>query len=242
MVASIKPSPCAWINLPAGDLLLGDINALLNEQLKLMFGFHLINLGELAGGIDLSSSPVRCRWALQSAGGAISAEPENLPIKTDSVDVVLMPLTLDFCSSPHDAVREAHRVLIGDGQVVIVGLNPWSLWRMRAVFSRTQLPWSARFLRPARLKDWLHLLGFEVQYERFLAYRPPVRSASWWTRLSGWERWACRSQAPLGAIYIVIAKKRVLPLTPLRVQKRSVLPISLVGVAQSVPRRDAGIK
>ena len=43
-----------------------------------------------------------------------------------------MPHVLEFEARPHDTVREAQRVLVPEGTLVVSGFSPWSLmglWR-----------------------------------------------------------------------------------------------------------------
>jgi hypothetical protein len=98
-----------------------------------------------------------------------------------------------------------------EGQVVISGFNPASLWRMRQVFStrRSGAPWDARFIGLLRLKDWLHLLGFELNGGRFGRYAPPFANPQWLARFEFMEKAGERWWPILGGLYVVRAVKRV---------------------------------
>ena len=92
---------------------------------------------------------------------------------------------------PHQVLREAERVLIAEGQLIITGFNPASLWGVRQALGRIVdapfLPKAGQFLPLPRLKDWLKLLGFEVNRGRFGCYRPALRSQKWLERFSFME-------------------------------------------------------
>jgi hypothetical protein len=117
------------------------------------------------------------------------------------------------------ALREVGRVLVPEGRVVITGFNPTSLWGLRQGLARMRrrtglggplfLPRAGDFIGYWRLRDWLRLLGFEVELGRFGCWRPPFRTQRWLER-GGWmeslgERW----WPVLGAVYVLVAVKRV---------------------------------
>jgi ubiquinone/menaquinone biosynthesis C-methylase UbiE len=69
----------------------------------------------------------------------------------------VLPHTLEFTRDPHHRLREAHRVLRAEGRLLVLGLNPASLWASapkapeRPAFCRR----SGEFLGYWRLRDWL---------------------------------------------------------------------------------------
>lgn len=238
---------CPWLQLPAGSELKRTLEAELAARLQCAFGYHLLSLGEYASTLELSGCPVRHHWALSPLGnGHVRAQPETLPLQSDSVDVALLPLTLEFSPDPHALLREVQRVLIGDGHLVIAGFNPWSLWgARRALAGRALLkkapPWQARFLSAGRLTDWLKLLDFEVTQIRFHHYLPPLRTEAWQRRWQFLDRLGQRAWPNTGALYVIAAQKRVLPLTPIRLAKRRLIALPVPGVA-TAPRRASTLR
>lgn len=138
---------------------------------------------------------------------------EELPFAAHSLDLLVLPHALEFAEDPHQVLREVERVLIPEGHVVISGFNPHSLWGLRQlagrVLRRPFLPDAGQFLTLARLKDWLKLLGFEVDRGHFGCYRPPFRSEKWLARSAFFERAGRRSWTIFGSVYMVSAVKRV---------------------------------
>ena len=143
---------------------------------------------------------------------------DSLPLATDSLDVVVLPHVLEFEKSPHQILRETERILIGEGHVVILGFNPWSLWglwRMLLAW-RDEPPWCGHFLSLSRLKDWLTLLDFEIEQIEHFYFRPPVRNKSIMKHLEFMEKLGRYAWSFLGGAYILVAKNRVIPLTPIK--------------------------
>ncbi|VFT07755.1 SAM-dependent methyltransferase [Pseudomonas aeruginosa] len=138
----------------------------------------------------------RCRaWTSPAEEGA-------WPLSEHAADVVLLQHGLDFCLSPHRLLREAARTVRPGGHLLLIGINPWSLWGIRHYFAGDALR-QARCIPPSRACDWLNLLGFALEKRRFGCYRPPLASAAWQSRLARLERWgdAWQSSGPPASIY-----------------------------------------
>jgi len=147
-----------------------------------------------------------------------------MPFESNSVDAILMHHCLDVDANPHSALREACRVLMPGGSIVLVGFNPWSLWGMwraltfRAGFGRVKAPWGCRFVSPYRLSDWLNLLDFEVEGCETRFYLPAVSGSETGDNpfLARVQSFAERHLHHFGATYILVAKKREVCMTPLK--------------------------
>ena len=70
------------------------------------------------------------------------------------------------------------------------------------------MPWSARFLRPSRVQDWLTLLGIQVVGASFFFYRPPVNSLRLLQKLDALEHVGRRWWPTLSGAYLIVGQKR----------------------------------
>jgi SAM-dependent methyltransferase len=152
---------------------------------------------------------------------ALHCDFDALPFDTASLDLVVLPHGLELARDPHLALREVERVLMPEGRVVVVGFNPASLWGLRQWAGHVRrriarggdqglfLPSAGEFLGYRRLRDWLRLLSFEVEAGRFGCYRPPTASEKWLDRLGWMEQAGERWWPVFGAVYFVVAVKRV---------------------------------
>lgn len=189
-----------------------------------VFGYHLIQVQDYGHGLSaLENCPIKHRSLLdQGATGeqAISAYAagEQLPVANDSVDLVVLPHTLDFALDPAQVLREAERVLIPEGRVLIVGFNPFSLWGLVRVALRWRghVPWCGHFLSYRRIVDWLGLLGFDIECTDVAALMPPFRTERWGSRFSRMDDWGRRVWPMLAGVYAVRAVKRVSTVRPLK--------------------------
>jgi SAM-dependent methyltransferase len=137
----------------------------------------------------------------------------DLPLEAQSVDLIVMPHTLEFTRDPHRLLREAERVLMPEGRLIILGFNSLSLWGARQSFGkmtgRTFVPAAHDLIAFTRIKDWIKLLGFELERGRFGCYRPPLVGEKWLSRFAFMEQAGDRWWPIFGAAYMVTAVKRV---------------------------------
>ena len=145
---------------------------------------------------------------------------DSLPFADASIDLVVLPHTLELAGDPHQTLREVERVLVPEGRVVIAGFNPASLWGLRQRAGRvkqglgqrssgTYLPRAGEFIGYWRLRDWLRLLSFEVEAGRFGCWRPPFSTQAWLDRSAWMDRVGERWWPVFGAVYFLVAVKRV---------------------------------
>jgi SAM-dependent methyltransferase len=211
------------------------------EALEDVFGWELLQIGAWGGARDLlSASRTRRQTVIAppafSAGADIIGRASQLPINSDSVDAVLLPHTLEFAADPYSIVREVDRVLVGEGQLLVLGFRPWSLWGMRARASRSGFPPSLRrMLSERRLRDWLVLLGYEVVEARHYLYASPWASGPESDDNAAILRRGLLNPLPAGA-YLLKARKRVYTLTPIRPRLVREKPAMLGGLVKPTTR------
>lgn len=147
---------------------------------------------------------------------ALRCDFDALPFDSSSLDLVVLPHVLERARDPHLALREVERVLMPEGRVVVVGFNPASLWGLRQRMGSLRGGDRPLFISDAggligyrRLRDWLRLLSFEVEAGRFGCYRPPMATDRWLQRFDWVESVGERWWPVFGAVYFVVAVKRV---------------------------------
>jgi SAM-dependent methyltransferase len=218
-----------WWQEALGSALLAAESELLTEALEDVFGWEFLQVGAWGNAQELlASSRTRHRTILAPAkfahGPDVLGRASALPIGSDSVDAVLLPHTLEFAADPYSIVREVDRVLVAEGQLIVMGFRPWSLWGLRASASRSGFPpGMRRVLSQGRVEDWLELLGYEVVARRRYLYASP------WSHPSAGEaasilRRGLVNPLPPGA-YLLKARKRVYTLTPVRPRFREKTPV-----------------
>jgi hypothetical protein len=239
-----------WLETPLGANLQAQEQALVAEALEQVFGLQLLQVG-LWGAPDqfLHHARTTRRLLIDSLPGpgvAMQCDPSQLGVTPGSVDALLLPHTLELHDTPHEVLREAERVLAGEGRLIVLGFNPHGLWGARRFLSRGRFPAGVqRFISEGRLGDWLKLLGFEVETLQRYGYQLPFhRTAGKDGRLAsiGARFWPHFSTG-----YLLVARKRVYtftPARPVRIRPRAVVgglvePMTRTGSLSAVRKRTA---
>lgn len=146
------------------------------------------------------------------------ARADALPLLTDSLDLLLLPHVLEF-SSPAAVMKEAHRVLQGEGHLVVLGFEPWGVpgwWRWPNPVVRAGSG-KGRFIGTRRLARWMAEWGFEVLEVRGCSHWPGLSCRRYGGEGAGLGGClACRAAAPMQSAYLLVARLRCIPLTPIR--------------------------
>lgn len=216
-----------WFQTPAGRYLLDWEARHVNAAVADVFGYHALQLG-LPSLDALAANRMPHQWLAMEDAGIADASPLRavalqthfaaLPFPASSIDLVVLPHTLELTQDPHATLREVARVLVPEGRVVITGLNPVSLWAWRQrrahLYRRFTdaelfLPDAGEFIGYWRLRDWMRLLGLDVESGHFGCYRAATNSEKWLTRLRWMDRLGERWWPIFGAAYFMVAVKRV---------------------------------
>ncbi|MCY3803685.1 MAG: methyltransferase domain-containing protein [Gammaproteobacteria bacterium] len=230
-----------WYASPAGEHLYKELQGSLSGVLPGLFGYYAVQVGALSKEIDLLQSSRIGRkiyMTEEPCQGTVSASPLALPFQHDSLDLMVLLHTLDFSPDPHQVLREAHRVLISEGHLVVIAFNPISMMGLGklALLRSRRVPWSGHFYTARRLRDWFSLLDLVIMETRYIGMRPPVRNQRVQQRLGFLGRASHYGLARLGIVQIFVVKKRVLTLTPRAQPWRAPKPVLPVNIAEPSAR------
>ena len=205
-----KSTIADWFESDTGRYTLAWERTQIDLAVEDVFGFNAVQLG--APSVDfLRANRMPSRFSIGPGPGCtIRSSFTHLPIASHSVDLLVLPHVLEFCEDPHQVLREVERVLTPEGQIVITGFNPISLWGMSRLLAgrRHEWPWRGEFIGLLRLRDWLKLLGFELNGGKFGCYAPPFKTEKWLRRFRFLERAGDRWWPIVGGVYVVRAVKR----------------------------------
>jgi SAM-dependent methyltransferase len=220
-----------WFEGPLGARVLREEAALATLALDNVFGFELLQVGAWGPASHLLTGARTQHTTLLapelSPGVTLCAPSDTLPFRSDSIDAILLPHTLELVEDPYAVLREAERVLTGEGCLMICGFNPYSGWGARRRFAkyfsgRSFPPETQRMLSERRLRDWVALLGFDVDsIHGYLGFLP----------LKGGAVEFNPRRALTAGAYLLKARKRVSTLTVARPRRR-VRQRVLVGAAE----------
>lgn len=223
----------AWLSTSLGQYLLGKEQALYDQAVVDLFGFNALQMGFLQ--MDLlknSRIPNRFKsseFTNEPIDSHLRCSDDFLPFADMSLDLLILPHRLEFSERPHQTLREAERVMMPEGHLLISGFNPLSTWGAAALVNRQlscrkafaksfprSFPWCGDFISLPRMKDWLKLLGFEIVSVQMTCHVAPFERAVRHKRLTFMSKFNERCCTMLGGVYFIVAKKRVVGMTPLK--------------------------
>ncbi len=238
--AGCQPIADDWLTTCLGEYLQSKEQVLFDEAVIDIFGFNAVQVGMLKMDL-LRNSRIPNAIQADTKGGDVRCDSMQLPFQSNTIDLLLLPHGLDFSQNPQQTLREAERVLMPEGHIMLTGFNPFSLWglkrmlRRRNNFVKSDLqetggasalaqtvsplpvsPWNSSFLSLLRVRDWLDLLGFELVEGNMTCYTPPFSSHKSLQRFKWMDKAGERLWPMMGGVYFVVAKKRVVGMRLIR--------------------------
>lgn len=221
-----------WLSHALGQRLLSAEQQCLTELLQQQFGKHAVLLGVPQQSSLLDATLLPCQTLLfpsmemhQPAHHTwIEGDFHELALLTGSMDLVLIPHTLEFVDNARQLLAEACRVVRPEGLIAICGFNPYSAWGIKKLWEgkHARMPWRGNFIDAYQITHWLTLADFVLEQHRAIFFRPPLQHTQWYERLSFLE--SLGKYFPFfGGVYVLIARAKVIPLTPIRMQWRQEL-------------------
>ena len=214
-----------WLSTPLGRRCVAAEQRLVRRVLERVFGEQFLQIG-LWGRPNAFLRYARTQHAAlidwrPETGAQLLCDSHALAIATDSVDAVLLPHTLELAPSPHALLREVDRVLRADGQILVLSFKSSGLWGLRHLLSADGYPpGHQRLILETRLRDWLQLLGFEIDGRKRYCHTLPLEKIRRFGTFPR-EEWAGRWVPALSGGFLLSAQKRVHPMTPMRPRWRS---------------------
>ena len=214
-----------WFDTELGQALLRAEMAMVEQIVPTLFGYRLVQIGVDSRTRLFNESHVQQKYMvaprlqLGLAGNSIIANNTELPLEQHSIDVAILHHALDFTESPHQVLREAARVLRPGGHMLLISFNPLSMWGLYRKFlgrRRGQVPWCGHFVSHRRLSDWFQLLELTELKQQSDCFEAPFVSEKWRHRSRHFGRLLQNAPAEFGAFNLMLARKDVVGMTPLK--------------------------
>lgn len=208
-----------------GKQLMHAEQASLTKLLNQHFGKHALLIG-VSNQYDLLKAATMPRQSLlsplihdQRGINYIEAELNELPLLSGSLDLVILPHTLEFIDNPRQLLAEACRVIKPEGLIVVCGFNPYSTWGVKKFFAKENVaPWTGNFIQSGKIKNWLQLVDFQIENQISTLFTPPVAKPAWYKKFNFLETMGSKWCSLLGGTYIIAARAKVIPLTPIKMK------------------------
>lgn len=218
-----------WLASPRGTVLLRAEQLWLQERLKRCFGSYLVVYNAATDTTWRSDIRHQVHIGSDEQRQDVICSECLWPVQPDGADVVLLQHSLEFAGSPYDLLREATRAVRPGGYLLLIGRNPW--WQG---FVGNKLWRRGHRLSAARVSEWLAVLGFAVEAPEFAHYLPACGQRT----LPGLEGFLGKKQWPLGACYMIAARKQVHAAPAQRQRSRRLKGLLPMPVAQQTIKPD----
>jgi SAM-dependent methyltransferase len=205
----------SWYGQEHGKYALQQTRERLQAHLDTAFGYHILQVGPLRNSRLTTDSRINHQiYAGPRSGPGVGllCESHELPLDSDSVDVIVAHHCIEFSDNPHQVLRELQRVLTPQGQLLLVGFNPLSIRGLytgaRGLLRRS--PWHNHHrVGERRLNDWLRLVGCVPTSRSFVYSIPQVGGGKLRNMLEKCDSWCSAHNLPIGGLYVVHAIKQV---------------------------------
>ncbi|MGM0562714.1 MAG: hypothetical protein ACQES2_00105 [Pseudomonadota bacterium] len=200
-----------WFASPSGQRLQAEVNQLLPDILTSLPGTDHLQ-------VDTGQWPGLYQNARQARYDELFHADASADIHPSSLDSVLLLHCLDVTREPHRVLHIADQWLARSGYLVLVGFNPWSFWGLLRLFMRwwRRSPWESGFYSLFRIRDWLKVLNYEVQFQTSVGHIPPLQCWGHSPLIGRIEHFMTWLLPQFGAVNIIVAKRPLYPMTPVR--------------------------
>jgi SAM-dependent methyltransferase len=207
-----------------------------------MYGHHLLQYSTFNESVVTSTTLRHHYFASHLPNSQLIIDYEALPFRDNSMDCVVGHHILDHQPETHQCLREAARIVVPNGYLVIIGFNPFSTWGLSRLLGRYSLAPKGHYISQSRLLDWLTLLGFRVEHISGLQYAPPILLKHFPLLSKQIDRALRYIGLPGAGVYVLLARKLVAGRTPIRPQWRALggrrIPVAVPSArGSSVPSR-----
>lgn len=209
----------SFYQTPQGKLLQIQENNLLRRSITVSCKQTILQLGSLGWENDFIDFSLYHKYYIldgkdneYAESVRVCANSYQLPIQSETIDLVLLPHLLEFDAYRFQTMREIERVMKPEADIIIINFNPLNIWvRMQILWDKKLSDsWRAHFITRSRILDWLKLLNFEVK----TTYEFTLDSI-----LTTPEQFKLGKRTVFSMAYAVRAVKRqytLIPLTPLK--------------------------
>lgn len=216
-----------WFATPLGRRLLIQERKAVAEEMRYLFGYHFMQLSAVKGANFASGSRINHCFSLAPTCDAEQncaqvqgvVNYEEMPFDNEVMDVTILHHVLEFSKNPQQVVKEAARVTIPRGYIILVVFNPVSLagifQPLGALLNYSGIS-RRRALRAGRMRDWLEFLDCSCTTTRHVFHNLPINNANFLGSSKIFEKFRFRGKLPGGMSYIMVARKDKLGMTPLR--------------------------
>lgn len=213
------PKMDQWVCHTYGHYVLDMERKVLSAVLPGLFGYNIAQIGGPAHDHYLHDSLIRHKIRLSPDvhsdfdGSNVVSSLYEMPFLPESLDVMVLPHVLEYTADPKAVLKSCYDSLVPEGHLIILGFNAWSLWGLaKLIRPNDRVYRRADFIASHNMRKLLQQQDFEIKVHKSMCYRPPIKNESWFHKVKFLEPLGRMIWPYLGAVYIMVARKRVAPM------------------------------
>ena len=211
----------SFFETPQGKLLLEQEKKYLARSITVSCQQSILQIGYVGWEDEFIDCTLYTKYSILDAQGKgsndahrVCAKSFKLPIKSESIDLVIVPHLIEFDAYRFQTMREIERILKPNADIIILSFNPFNLSvLMQSLWNKgLSHSWRRHFISRTRMADWLKLLNFEIKSTAEFTIDSTVTTLS---------RFKPGRMTFFSMAYAVKAVKRqysLIPLTPIKAQ------------------------
>lgn len=216
-----------WFELPLGISVAKEFARNIDSIPEFLKGDTLLQLGNCGDNLWLGKFNFNRKWIASpySVGSKndIECSLNQLPIARNSLDCVLAPLTLEPFGGSLSLLDEIDRILKPMGIVILVSINPWSLWggAMKCGLLNCYDNRNVKMRTPFNLNRTFLQRGYRQCSLSNFCYIPPVNNQSLINKLTFFDEVGKMLWPFPSGFYCYVAQKYEMIMPSLRVRASS---------------------
>lgn len=207
----------AWWSSTLGQLVIQVETEKLIKVFPQLFGYHILLLGIVSQFKMIEYSVIPYQSVVNpfhkdnGFAKTITGKWDVLPFANNSVDLIVLPHTLDFSEDSRAVLQEACRVLIPEGRLLVFGFNPFSLWRFKSFLSegRETKPMNCELKSLGSIKRDLRSQNFQIIDQDYFLFQPPMKNIRMMEKLGFLNKISRFGLKGLSGVYFIEAQKKV---------------------------------
>ncbi len=171
-----------WFQSPLGISVAEEFTAVLDPVKEFLKGETLLQIGNAGNNPWLKTLNFKHKWVASPLPNHIDLECSlhQLPLARNSLDCVLIPLSLEPFGASFSLIDEIDRVLKPMGFIIFLSINPWSIWgaAMKLGLLNCYNDHKVKLRTPFNLNRTLLQRGYRQCALSNFYYIPPINNPS----------------------------------------------------------------
>ena len=214
------------------------IESISRNMISDIFGYNALLVGDYFDQKFLEESRIPNKWRVLNRvekrwKANLITEFEEICIVNETIDLIILPYILENSVAPYSVLARFSHLLVSGGSLLLVGVQPWSFGKnshFSQLNSFVKLDGS-KMIAIKEIKSKLYAENLVIEKLEYLYFgkffHDDVRSKK---RISFINKKVAIS---FGGVYLILAKKRLAPVTPVLNLRRKSSKIREAGLLES---------